>query len=260
MRAVPRLIGVVHLEPLPGSPRFAGSIEAVVSAARRDARALEAAGFEGIMIENFGDAPFVPSRVAPVTIAAMTACAIAAREAAPKAMLGVNVLRNDAGAALAIAAATGASMIRVNVHAGARVTDQGVIDGEAHRTLRKRRELGADVAILADVDVKHSAPLAARPIGEEAEEVVERGLADAVLVTGSGTGRAADASDLSRVLAAVRAPVLVASGATIATLEHLKRAHGVVVGTALRASGRAGDPVDAELAKRFSDAFFRAFA
>src|SRR5262252_1791667 len=189
-RTIPSLIGVIHLAPLPESPRYGGDLAAVAAAAARDARALAEAGFDGIVVENFGDAPFVPDRVSPVTVAAMTACALAVRAAAPGLPLCVNVLRNDAEAALAIAIAASAEMIRVNVHTGARVTDQGVIEGRAHVTLRERRALGADrVALLCDVDVKHSAPLAARPIGEEAEELVGRGLCDAVLVTGSGTGR-----------------------------------------------------------------------
>lgn len=255
-RAIPSLVGVIHLPPLPGSPRFEGDLGAVVASAARDARALAAAGFDGVIVENFGDAPFIPGRVSPVTVASMTACAVAVRAAAPGLALGINVLRNDAEAALAIAVASGAEMIRVNVHTGARVTDQGLIEGRAHETLRARRALGAErIALLCDVDVKHSAALAARPIGEEAHDLAERGLADAVLVTGSGTGRGADRGDLDAVLDAVRAPVLIASGVTEATLADVRPAHGVIVGSCLRASGRAGDPIDEVIARRFAAAF-----
>lgn len=255
-RQIPSLIGVIHLAPLPESPRYEGDLAAVVDAAARDARALAEAGFDGIVVENFGDAPFVPDRVSPVTVAAMTACAIAVRAAAPALPLCVNVLRNDAEAALAIAVASSASMVRINVHTGSRVTDQGLIEGRAHATLRLRRALGAErVALLCDVDVKHSAPLAARPIGEEAHDLAERGLADAVLVTGSGTGRGADRADLAAVLDAVHKPVLVASGVTIETLSSVREAHGVIVGSCLRASGRAGEPIDADVARRFAEAY-----
>src|SRR5262249_52052000 len=149
---------------LPGSPRYAGDLSAIARAAEADARALEGAGFEAVIIENFGDAPFFPGPVPPITVAAMTVCAVAVRSAAPRLALGINVLRNDADAALAIAVATDATMIRVNVHVAARVTDQGLIEGAAHRTLRQRRDLGGErIALLCDVDVKHSAALAARP-------------------------------------------------------------------------------------------------
>lgn len=257
---LPCLIGVLHLPPLPGSPRFSGSLAEIARRSAAEAKSLDLAGFDGVMVENFGDAPFVPGRVEAVTVAAITACALAVREAAPRLHLGVNVLRNDVESALAIAACTGATMVRANVHSGARVTDQGVIEGRAHATVRLRRALGAEhVRLLCDVDVKHSAPLAARPIEEEAEEVAERGLADAVLVTGTGTGKGVREADLDRVVRAVRVPVLVASGSTPESLPSLRAAHGVIVGTAIRATGRAGDPVDAVTALKYADAFRRVF-
>jgi membrane complex biogenesis BtpA family protein len=272
MNPVPRLIGVVHLEPLPGSPRFAAdllsgpghpparSLERSIEAAARDAKILADAGFDGVILENFGDAPFVPDRVEAVTVAAMTACCRAARAAAPGLALGVNVLRNDAEAALAVAIASDASFVRINVHVGARVTDQGLVAGRAHETLRRRAALGAGhVLLLCDVDVKHAAPLAPRPIGEEALELVERGMADAVLVTGPGTGLAIRPAELDAVLAAVRAPVLVASGATEAALPTLSRAHGVIVGSCLREDGRPGGAVDEARARSFAARFREAF-
>ena len=259
-----RLVGVVHLPPLPGSPRASEACAVVARRAADDARALAAAGFDAAILENFGDAPFFASRVPAVTVAAMTACAVAAREACPGLALGVNVLRNDAEAALGIAVAVGAAFVRDNVLAGARVTDQGIVEGRAAETMRLRRALGAErtVGVWADVDVKHSAPLAARPVEREAEDLVARALADAVLVTGEGTGRAVDAAKLRAVRGALagRAPVLVASGATEATLGEIAvHCDGVIVGSALRAGGVAGGPIDAAAAARFADAFRRAF-
>jgi membrane complex biogenesis BtpA family protein len=128
-----RLVGVVHLAPLPGSPRASAPCSAVARAAAEDARTLAAAGFDGVIVENFGDAPFFADRVPSVTVSAMTACVLAVREACPELALGVNVLRNDAEAALGVAVVCGASFVRVNVHTGARVTDQGVVEGRAAR-------------------------------------------------------------------------------------------------------------------------------
>lgn len=253
---IPRLIGVIHLPALPSSPRFDGDVAAIVARCHREALLLQDAGFEGVIVENFGDVPFLPGRVDPATVAAMTACALAVRAAAPRLAIGINVLRNDAWSALGIAAATGASMVRVNVHSGARVTDQGLVQGEAHVTARRRRELGLPgVSLLCDVAVKHSAPLGDRPLAEEAHDVAARGLADAVLLTGSATGRPARAQDLLAVAQAVEVPVLVASGATPENLASLRPAHGVIVGSWLRQSGRAGDPIDADRARQFADAF-----
>jgi len=242
-------------------------MSAVVDAAQRDAEALVAAGFDGIMVENFGDAPFAAGPVEPVTVAAMTRCVLAVRSVAPTTALGINVLRNDAHAALSIAKCCDAQMVRINVHVGARVTDQGVITGRAHDTLRTRARLRATgVALLCDVAVKHSAAISPRPIAEEARETAERGLADALLVTGTGTGHAATGSDVDAVLSVVEQPVYVASGVNEASLLELfappnnRAPHGVIVGSCLRTSGRAGDPIDASSCERFAAAFRRATA
>lgn len=261
-RARPRLVGVIHLPALPGSPRAARPLAEIVESAAADASALAAAGFDLVMIENFGDVPFFAGPVPRITVTAMTACAVAARGAARGVPLGVNVLRNDADAALAIAVACDAACIRVNVHTGARVTDQGLVQGDAAATLRRRRDLGADrVEIWADVDVKHSAALAPRPVADEAQDLVHRGLADAVLVTGAGTGRAVDLEKLREVRRAVPdTSILVASGATIESLGSLTTlADGVIVGSALREGGRAGGPIVPARAAAFATAFRGAF-
>ncbi len=257
------LTGVIHLAPLPGSPRASKSISEIAASAVADAKALADAGFDLVMIENFGDAPFFRGDAPPITIAAMTVCAEAVRTNVRKIKLGINVLRNDVGAALSIAHVVGASVVRVNVLSGARITDQGVIEGRAAETLRLRKSLGADaIEIWADVDVKHSAPLAPRPIEEEAQELVERALTDALLVTGAGTGMPVNAADLARVRrAAPHSKIYIASGATLDNLESFaESANGIIVGTALRKSGRAGDPIDAKVAKKFATAFRKSFS
>lgn len=256
------LVGVIHLPALPGSPRAALSAEECVASAAADARVLAEAGYDAIIVENFGDTPFFATRVPAITVAAMTACAVAVRAAAPALSLGINVLRNDAEAALSVAACTGASFVRINVHTGARVTDQGIVQGEAASTLRLRRALAAErVAIWADVDVKHSAPLGApRPLAQEVEDLTKRGMADVVLVTGEGTGKGVDLETLATVKRASGKPVLVASGATLATLSALASASdGVVVGSALRLGCVPGGTIDPALARELAAAFRKAF-
>ena len=252
-----RLVGVIHLPPLPGSARYGGDLSAIVERTRSEAEMLERAGFDGVMVENFGDMPLRPGRVDAVTVAAMTRCAMAARQGAPSAMLGINVLRNDAESALGIAAACAANAVRINIHMGARVTDQGVIEGRAHETVQLRARLGIEtVALLCDVAVKHSSPLGSpRPIEEEATELVQRGCADAVLITGSGTGQAADVTQIASVASKLDAPIYIASGVTGETLQGLGSIHGVIVGSALRASGRAGDLIDEGCARAMVEAF-----
>jgi membrane complex biogenesis BtpA family protein len=182
--------------------------------------------------------------------------AAALHAALPATPLGVNVLRNDARSALAVACATGAAFIRANVHAGAVVADQGLLQGDAYATLRERRLLGAEVAIFADVQTKHAAPLAPVEVEQEARDLVQRALADALIVTGRATGQAAALADVKRVRDAVReTPVLVGSGVTAESVaELLSVAHGVIVGTWLKREGQVGNPVDPARVRQLVDA------
>ena len=239
-RLRPPCIGMIHLPALPGAPTYGGDLDLVVAAAARDLAALAAGGIGVVMVENYHDIPFWPDRVPPETVAAMAVVLAALRQEAPEILFGVNVLRNDAEAALAVAGATGASFIRVNVHAGAMITDQGPLAGQAHRTLRRRRELGLDdVGILADLRVKHAAPVAIRDLGEEARDLRLRGLADALIVSGPATGCAADPELLRDLRDAVPdCPILIGSGIDVHNLSQFAAADGFIVGTSLKTADR----------------------
>jgi hypothetical protein len=243
----PLLVGMIHLRSLRGP---ASTLDAVERAALLDAERLVDAGFRALALENFGDTPFTPGSVGPATIAAMTRMALAVRRlAGPSIPLIINVLRNDAHAALAIAGAVGAAAIRVNVHAGAAVTDQGLIEGRAHETVPLRDATAPGVRIWADVRVKHAAPLVARPIAEEAEELHLRARADALIVSGARTGGATDPARAREVREATSAPVLIGSGATPDTLSALAgAADGFIVGSWLKEGGRVEAPVDRQRA------------
>ncbi len=246
---LPRLVGMVHLAPLPGAPRFSGDLAAVEDAAVEDALRLQDAGFDGVLVENFGDTPYFAEDVPKVTVAAMTRLVAAVRDAVAL-PVGVNVLRNDALAGLAVAAATGASFIRVNVLSGTMYTDQGPIVGRAAAVARTRAALCPTVRIMADVFVKHAAPPPGLRIDDAARNIAERAGADAIVVSGIGTGSAPDREDLRLVRAAVDLPLFVGSGSTPATIDDLlTRADGVIVGTSIKVDGRATNPVDPERAR-----------
>ncbi len=240
-----RLIGVVHLTGLPGSP-LAVPLSETIDRAVEDARTLERGGVDAIIVENFHDVPFRPGTVDAHTVAAMTAATLQVRSAVA-CDLGVNVLRNDAAAALGIALACGASFIRVNIHTGAMLTDQGIINGRADETLRLRKLLGAErIRIFSDVLVKHAVPLGLVNLEDAVRDAVERGLADAVIVTGSATGNAASPDDVSRAVEAAGVPVFVGSGVSADNLaEFVPPASGVIVGSWLKRDGLVANPVDA---------------
>lgn len=249
------IIGMVHLQALPGAPQFDGDLAAVLERAVADATALEAGGVDGIMIENFGDTPFYPESVPPETVAAMTRVGTAITEAV-SVPVGINVLRNDPSAALAIACALSGSFIRVNVHLGARVTDQGLIEGQAHETLRKRSTLAPDVDILADVAVKHSQPVSGNEsLATTVHDHLERGLVDGLIVSGAETGTGPATAAVADVCRLVEehdrsVPVLIGSGLRPETApELIPPADGAIVGTALKENGTVTAPVAVDRVK-----------
>jgi hypothetical protein len=225
----------------------------VVDTAVADASSLAESGFPALMIENFGDVPFFADEAPPETVAAMTVAVTAVRRAVGL-PLGVNVLRNDVLSALGIAAATGALFVRVNVLTGIMYTDQGPIIGRAAEVLRKRHDLAPDAEIWADVMVKHAMPPAGIDARRAAGDTVERGLADAVIVSGSGTGTEPDLDHARDVRAAIpkETRLVIGSGASAENLSRfLDVANSVIVGSAVKVDGDARNRVDPLRAEQF---------
>lgn len=253
------VIGVVHLLPLPSSPRWGGTLKTVIDRAEQEATALAAGGVDAIIIENFFDAPFSKDAVDPAVISAMTLVAqrIKNMVALP---IGINVLRNDACSALAIASNVGASFIRVNVLTGVMATDQGIIEGCAHDLLRYRQQLDCEVKIFADVLVKHARPLGTPNLTTAVQDTIDRGLADAVILSGWATGSPPTTEDLELATnAASGVPVLIGSGANWENIPHLMAAaDGVIVSSSLKRNGQINQPVDPIRVSRFVESMRRA--
>lgn len=249
---LPRLVGMVHLMPLPGSPRFGGSIDQVLTRAAEDAGVLADAGFPAVMVENFGDAPFFADTVPPETISAMTlAVDRISRLGVP---VGVNVLRNDALAAVGVAAATGARFIRVNVLTGLMYTDQGPIVGKAAEVQRKRQVLAPDLEIWADVMVKHAVAPQGLDIRQLAIDTAERGLADAVIVSGPGTGAETSVDDARLVKESSPERMRIVAGSGV-TAENIDRLLGfvdtIIVGSSIKGGVDRDNRPDPLRAKTF---------
>jgi membrane complex biogenesis BtpA family protein len=249
------IIGVVHLLPLPTSPRWGGSLKAVIDRAEQEMTALASGGVDGIIVENFFDAPFTKDRVDPAVVSAMTLIVQRLMNLVTL-PIGINVLRNDAQSAIAIATCVRAHFIRVNVLTGVMATDQGLIEGQAHQLLRYRRELGSDVKIFADVLVKHARPLGSPNLTTAVQETIQRGLADGVILSGWATGSPPPLEDLELASAAANGtPVFIGSGANwenISTL--MQAADGVIVSSSLKRRGRIEQPIDPIRVSQFVEA------
>lgn len=258
------LLGVVHLLPSPSAARHPG-MATLLAAARRDGKALRDGGVDGLIVENFGDAPFHKgSKDDPVPPDVPAVLALAAHElhAATGLPVGINCLRNDGMAALGAAAAAGARWVRVNVLASAYVTDQGIVEGEAARLSAYRRQLGNEVALLADFLVKHARPLAPFDTATGAKDLAERSGADALVLSGARTGAPVDPALLDEVRGAVgRFPIWLGSGLDPDNASALwPRCDGAIVGTFVKRGGVVTAPVDVRRVRALVAACRRAAA
>lgn len=235
------VIGVIHLRALPGAPHFGGDMSTVLDEARATLAIFEAQGIDGVIVENFHDIPFFPGAVPPATVAAMAAITqdLVARTALP---IGVNVLRNDGEAALAIAAASGAQFVRINVLGRPVISEQGIINGDAAGVMRLRAQIAPSVAVFADAAVKHAAPLVPVALDAEIHELTERCGADVIVVSGDRTGLPTDPEVVRAATAATGHPVFIGSGVTPESVASLAAATGFIVGSAFKEA--LGAPVE----------------
>ncbi|HZU95548.1 MAG TPA: BtpA/SgcQ family protein [Planctomycetota bacterium] len=241
------LVGCVHLLPLPGSAGFTGDLDSVVQRATEEARLLEKAGFNALIVENTHDAPYLLGQVDPETTAALAVCARAVRETV-KVPVGVQALAAANREALGVAIAAGCSFIRVENFAFAHVADEGLMaTASAPELIRVRARLRAErILILADVKKKHAShAITADLTMEDAVHGAAFSRADAVVVTGLATGKAADLEDVRRARGPL--PVFVGSGVTPANVAaYAALARGLIVGSTLKRDGDWKNELDPE--------------
>jgi membrane complex biogenesis BtpA family protein len=247
------VIGMIHLLPLPGSPHFAGNLELIYERALWEAETLEQAGVDGLIVENFGDEPYRAGEPQPEGLALMAAVT---REVILHVHIpvGVNVQFNAWRAEMALAYACGAHFIRAEVFVDTVVSAQGLVYPCAAELTRYRKQLGASVQIWADVQTKYTTNLLAQSLTQSARDAEAAG-ADAIIVTGTATGKATPLEAIEEVKEAVRLPVFAGSGATLQNVAQvLAIADGVIVGSALKEGGLAHNRVSKERALAFVQA------
>jgi hypothetical protein len=160
--------------------------------------------------------------------------------------VGLQVLLNDWRRSLTIAKATGARFVRLDHFVDRVRISTGIVEPEPEAVIAHRKDLAAEgVALLADVQVKHSTLLeTGKTLAMSARQAIAHG-ADALIVTGKVTGDPPTESDLHEVRAVSGdSPVLIGSGATAGNIGRLLAiADGAIVGTALRRAQAPQEPV-----------------
>jgi membrane complex biogenesis BtpA family protein len=245
------LVGMLHVAALPGSPHHDGTpLSAIERVVVEDARILAAAGFDALLIQNSGDGP--PGRDGDMATVAQIAVLGRAAADASGLPMGVNILKNGVETAFSVAAAIGASFVRIKVYVGAVVGSEGIVEGRAMDALAVRRRLGLDdVVILADVHDRTSRVLGDTPLLEMADWATRHGQAGGLVIT----GRSED--ETMRMLRELRGsgmnvPLVIGGGGRPDNVaELLGLADGIIVGSFLRADHSFLAPMLAERADAF---------
>ncbi len=244
------IIGMLHLPPLPGSPIYNGQgLKEIIDRALYDAEQLQAGGIDALEVENFSDPSYYPEEVGPELVAAI---AVISDHVIRKASVPVGIcVLADPKASISVAHSVGAKFVRATFFTEASVDVSGLVCPKPHELLRFRKFLDPSIKIFTDVHIKHSAPLVNRPLGDSALDA-KYFLSDAVIISGTHTGKETKLEDIKEAKAAVEDfPVLVGSGFKKESAQKiLQIADGAIVGTSLKVDGVSSNPVDS---KRVSD-------
>ncbi len=242
------LIGMVHMPPLPGTPRFSGSMDEIIESALHDATTLHTAGFDGMILENFNDDPFLPGKGCVERIIAFSTVASELRKKI-HIPIGINVQFNDFESELLIAHYFHAEFIRVEVFVDNVMTPAGPCYGCAAELMRMKKSISnCDVLVFADVHVKETVPMFPMSLQESAKTAEKFG-ANAIIVTGSSTGTQTPLESIRTVKETASVPVIIGSGFTAETANKLLSvADGAIIGTAIKRERISSNPVDMNLA------------
>ena len=249
------VIGVIHVGALPGTPASELGVDALAERAAAEAAVYREGGVDGLIVENMHDVPYQRGRVGPEVVAAMSVVGRAVKAEA-RLPVGVQVLAGANVEAVAVAHAAGLDFVRAEGYAFAHVADEGWIESSAAELLRYRRMIGAaGVRVWADVKKKHSSHAVTSDVGLGATaEAVEFMRGDAVIVTGSVTGRAPLVEDVREVKAHCRLPAALGSGVDADNLaDFFREADAFIVGTYFKEGGHWANPVDPRRVGRLTE-------
>lgn len=244
------LIGALHLGAMPGTPKGGLSPQQIVEQAVREALILDAAGFDGLILENMHDRPYLNSRVGPEVVATMAiACAEVRR--ATRLPIGIQILAGANEQALATAFCGGADFIRAEGFVFGHLADEGLIEACAGPLLRYRQQIGASrVKILCDIKKKHSSHAITADLSlADSAKAAEFFLADGLVVTGLETASTTNPKEVAETAEATSLPVWIGSGITADNIGDYATAHGLIVGSSMKVDGDWRQPVDPDRAK-----------
>lgn len=240
------IIGVIHVGALPGTPASEKSVAELAEQARAEARLYRSCGVDGVIIENMHDVPYLRGEAGPEIVAAMAVLGQTVKNES-NLPVGLQILAGANLEAMAVAHAAGLDFIRAEGYVFAHIADEGWIESSAAKLLRYRKQIGAsNVRVWTDIKKKHSSHAVTTDISlGETAEAAEFMRSDAIIVTGSTTGRPPQLSDVLEVKAHCHLPVILGSGIDVHNLtDFYAAADGFIIGTYFKRDGNWANTVD----------------
>jgi membrane complex biogenesis BtpA family protein len=250
------VIGVIHVGALPGTPASSTSVAELAAAAKDETKLYHASGVDGIIIENMHDVPYLRGEAGPEIVAAMTLLGqvVKSESGLP---VGIQILAGANLEAMAAAHAAGLDFIRAEGYVFAHIADEGWIESSAAQLLRYRKQIGAEnVRVWTDVKKKHSSHAITTDISlGDTAEAAEFMRSDAIIVTGSTTGRPPQLSDVQEVKAHCRLPVVLGSGIDVDNIASFyEAADGFIIGSYFKRDGHWANTIDEQRVLRLMEA------
>ncbi|XP_011294655.2 uncharacterized protein F13E9.13, mitochondrial isoform X1 [Musca domestica] len=238
------IIGMIHVDPLPGTPLYKGNWSEIIDKAKHEAYIYQKYKMDSILIENMHDIPYVQhQQLGPETTSCMTRVCQEVRNVIShksKIPLGVQVLACGNKQALAIAKACDLQYIRAEGYVFGHVADEGYTDACAGEILRYRKHIDAEnVLIFTDLKKKHSSHAITQDVTLlETAKAAEFFLTDGIVITGNSTGDAAKPQDFKDLQGKVNVPLLVGSGVTVNNInDYFEYINAAIIGSHFKRHG-----------------------
>jgi len=240
------VIGMIHLDALPGTPKHSGNINQIIEKAIAEADTYKSAGLKAIMIENMHDVPYLNNSSGPEITSTMAIIAYEIKKRT-NLIVGIQVLASANKEAIAIAHSANLDFIRAEGFVFAHVADEGTTEANAGNILRYRKQIGADnVMVFTDIKKKHSSHSITSDVSiVETAKAAEFFLSDGIIVTGSSTGAEADIDELSAVKLNSKLPIIIGSGVTAENIDrYYNLADAFIIGSYFKTNGNWENEID----------------
>ncbi|XP_035214741.1 uncharacterized protein F13E9.13, mitochondrial-like isoform X2 [Stegodyphus dumicola] len=250
------VIGMIHVQALPGTPMSKYSVQQIVEYACNEAIVYGKCGVDGLIVENMFDVPYVSgNQVGHEVTAVMTRVCTEVKKTIGKMPCGVQILSGNNIAATAVALAAGLQFARIEGFVFAHVADEGLMEACAGPLLRYARNIGArDILYLCDIKKKHCSHAITSDLTiSQTARAAEFFLSDGVILTGMETGNPPDVKDLEGVKTATSLPVLIGSGMTIENVKMYAKADGFIVGSHFKHNGHWSGQADSDKILKFME-------